>query len=57
MPQPADARSKVYVSPIGGGNGPFELTATYRDAARREARKQIVLAGARLANDLNGELR
>ena len=53
----ADAMSKVYASPIEEGDGPFELTAAYRDAAKQEARKRIALAGARLANVLNGELK
>jgi len=53
----ADAKSKVYVSPIEKGDGPFELTATYRNAARQEARTRIALAGARLAKVLNGELK
>jgi hypothetical protein len=52
-----DAKSKVYVSPIGEGNGPFALTSIYRDAAKEEARERIALAGARLANVLNGELK
>ena len=50
----ADANSGVCVSPIEEGNGPFELTAAYRNAAKQEARKRIALAGARLANVLNG---
>lgn len=53
----ADAQSKVYVSPIGEGNGPFHLTATYQDAAKQEAKQRVALAAARLANLLNKELR
>jgi hypothetical protein len=48
----ADAKSKVYVSPIGEGYGPFVLTGIYRDAAKDEARERIALAGARFANIL-----
>jgi hypothetical protein len=53
----ADARSKVYVSPIGEGDGPFQLTDAYCKAAQQEARQRIALAGARLANVLNNELK
>lgn len=51
-----DAQTKVYVSPILAGNGPFKLTAAYRNAAKQEAKDRIALAGARLANILNAEL-
>jgi S1/P1 Nuclease len=53
----ADAQAKVYVPPVGEGNGPFHLTAAYQDAAKQEAKQRIALAGARLANLLNEELR
>jgi len=43
----------IYVSPIGAGAGPFTLDDAYQKAARALAKKQIALAGARLANLLN----
>jgi hypothetical protein len=50
------ARQSVYVAPIGAGNGPFTITASYRQAAKSVAKQQVALAGARLANLLNREL-
>src|SRR5262245_4284510 len=52
-----DAQSKVYVAPIEEGNGPFQQTESYRNAATEEAKLPIALAGARLANVLNRELK
>jgi hypothetical protein len=53
-----DAKTSVYKQPpIGLGPGPFTITATYRNAARALAKKRVALAGARLANILNNELR
>jgi hypothetical protein len=43
--------------PIGIGAGPFTPTNAYRNTARALARKRVALAGARLANILNNELR
>ena len=43
----------IYVSPIGRGAGPFTLDDAYQKAALALAKKQIALAGARLANLLN----
>ena len=52
------AKSTVYKQPpIGVGPGPFTITSTYRNAARALAKKRVALAGARLANILNAELR
>jgi len=51
------AKSKVYRPPIGAGAGPFILTSAYRANAKSVARNQIALAGARLANVLNAELK
>ena len=51
------AKSNVYKSPIGLGGGPFHITTTYRNNALALARKRVALAGARLANVLNGELK
>ena len=52
-----DAQKDVYVAPIGAGNGPFTLTTAYRTAARKVAKERVALAGARLANVLNSELK
>ena len=51
------ARTRVYTPPIGEGAGPFAVTPAYRASARSVARTQIALAGARLANVLNAELK
>jgi hypothetical protein len=55
-------RQVLGVSPsrrLDGANsdGPFSLTASYKAAARALAEKQLALAGARLGNVLNGELK
>jgi hypothetical protein len=52
-----DAEADVYVGPIGAGAGPFTITAAYKKAARALAEKRVALAGARLANVLNSELK
>jgi S1/P1 Nuclease len=52
-----DAQSAVYVAPIGAGDGPFTTTPAYRAAARKLAKERVALAGARLANLLNTELK
>jgi len=52
------ARSTAYkLPPIGLGRGPFTLTQPYRDAALVVANQRVALAGARLANILNNELK
>jgi hypothetical protein len=52
------ARAKVYVNPpIGLGSGPFAITPGYRSEALDVAMKQIALAGARLANLINSNLK
>jgi hypothetical protein len=51
------AQSEVYTAPIGAGAGPFVITPAYRANAKSVARVQIALAGARLANVLNAELK
>lgn len=53
----SDAKEDVYTVPIGPGDGPFTLTSEYRATARHIAAQRIALAGARLANILNTELR
>jgi S1/P1 Nuclease len=50
------AQSKVYVSPIGDGLGPYVLTESYQTAAWELAAHRIALAATRLANLLNDAL-
>jgi len=52
-----DAQQQVYVVPIGSGTGPFTITPEYRAAASGLARERVALAGARLAEILNNELK
>jgi hypothetical protein len=47
------AKTKIYVTPIGAGAGPFTVTPTYQSAAETLGKQRIALAGARLANLLN----
>ena len=51
------AQGNVYKTPVGTNSGPFSLTASYKTAAQAIAKKQIALAGARLGNMLNAELK
>ena len=51
------AQSAIYRTPIGPGAGPFNLTPQYLSSAHLLARQRVALAGARLANILNNELR
>jgi hypothetical protein len=51
------ARTFVYSGPIGPGDGPFTLTPEYRDQARMIADQRVALAGERLANLINQELK
>jgi hypothetical protein len=53
----AAAQQTVYTAPIGMGAGPFTLTSAYKAKAKALARKRIALAGVRLANLLNEELK
>jgi hypothetical protein len=50
------AQQEVYVDPVGVGNGPYTLDATYRTHAKKIAKERAALAGVRLANLLNQEL-
>jgi len=50
------AQSKVYVSPIGDGPGPYVLTDSYKTTAWELAAHRISLAAVRLANLLNDAL-
>lgn len=51
------AQQTVYQPPIGAGDGPFSLTDAYESTARTLAKQRIALAGARLANLINNELK
>jgi hypothetical protein len=51
------AQQAVYAPPIGAGNGPFTLTMEYKKNAGKLAKLRVALAGARLANLLNTELK
>jgi hypothetical protein len=53
----AYAKSTVYKAPILAGHGPFTLTDKYKAAAKALARQRVALAGARLGNLLNQELK
>jgi hypothetical protein len=52
-----EAQQYVYVPPVGPGDGPFTLTPQYKKTAATLAKKRAALAGARLANLLNTELK
>jgi hypothetical protein len=52
-----DAEQHVYVSPIGPGAGPYMLTSEYFAASKALAEQRVALAGARLGNLLNRELK
>jgi len=51
------ATEDVYTSPIGPGNGPFTLSSDYKIMAKKIAGERMALAGARLANLLNTNLK
>lgn len=51
------AQGEAYRPPVGAGSGPFSLTSKYRNSSQAVMKAQIALAGARLANLLNNELR
>jgi hypothetical protein len=51
------AEQQVYVAPIAAGDGPFSLSSTYKTAAKAVAKERVALAGVRLANLLNNELK
>jgi len=52
-----DSKQDVYVNPVGDGHGPFQITSAYKTAARDLAQHRVALAGARLANLLNTEMK
>jgi len=47
----------VYVPPVGPGAGPYTLDAAYKSQAKTEAKARIELAGVRLANLINANLK
>lgn len=51
------AKKYVYATPVGAGDGPFTLNEMYKETAKQVAREQVALAGARLANLINKELK
>ena len=51
------AQNTVYQPPVVAGNGPFTLTSAYKSKAKTLAKQRIALAGARLANLINTELK
>ena len=51
------AKQFVYASPVGPGSGPYTLSATYKSKAKTEAKARIELAGIRLANLINTNLK
>ena len=51
------AQNAVYVDPVGVGAGPYTLDAGYRANARKVAKERVALAGVRLANLINDELK
>jgi hypothetical protein len=52
-----EAQQTVYQPPILAGDGPFTLTTQYKKDAGKLAKVRVALAGARLANLLNTELK
>jgi hypothetical protein len=50
------AKAVAYRSPVGPGEGPYYVTATYRQRVGSTAEKQVALAGARLARLLEAAL-
>ncbi len=51
------AETTVYSAPIGTGDGPFTITQAYKDNAQKIAAERVELAGERLANLINNELK
>jgi hypothetical protein len=51
------AQANVYQPPVGTGDGPFSLSSSYEKNAKTLAAERIALAGARLANLINHELK
>jgi hypothetical protein len=53
----AAAQQKVYPGPVDNGDGTSTVTAPYKKSAVALAKKRVALAGARLANLINTELK
>ena len=51
------AEIMVYSGPIKPGDGPFPITQAYKDNAQKIANKRVELAGERLANLINNEMK
>ena len=51
------AKQFVYAAPVGPGAGPYTLNAAYKSQAKTEAKERIELAGIRLANLINANLK
>ncbi|MGZ4828638.1 MAG: S1/P1 nuclease [Candidatus Angelobacter sp.] len=51
------AQTTVYSSPIGTSDGPFTITPAYKAKAQTIAAERVELAGERLANLINDELK
>jgi S1/P1 nuclease len=51
------AQQTVYQPPVAAGDGPFSLTTAYQNKAKTLAKQRIALAGVRLANLINTELK
>jgi len=51
------AEATVYSNPIGSTDGPFTITQAYKDNAQKIAAERVELAGERLANLINNELK
>lgn len=50
------AKTKVYISPVKQGDGPYRATATYTTKAKNLAKQQVALAGARMAAIIKADL-
>jgi S1/P1 Nuclease len=51
------ATTAVYVDPILAGNGPFSITPEYKENAQKIVNQRVELAGERLANLINANLK
>ena len=51
------AQQMAYSGLVAGTNGSFSLTASFQKSAKTLAKKRVALAGARLANLINSELK
>jgi hypothetical protein len=51
------AKQYVYTAPVAAGDGPYTLTTAYKTKAKTEAKARIELAGIRLANLINSNLK